>query len=246
MMVTYNRLELTKRMLDSFAKNTAGHYNLIIVDNGSTDGTQEWLTDWAKENTMVIHLFFNKENKGIAVGRNQGLLLADKLCPDAKYLCTIDNDIELPKNWLYDCTSIIDANPKMAIGLNFEATTYPLRTMSGYTFQVKPVGNLGTACSMFHRDLHKAIGFFITEYGLYGEEDADFYFRARIAGWQCGYLKDNGVHFGEGNLDVGEYREFKTQSHKKNLAPFQRNCHAYIGKKKPIFIPFDDPDVNKI
>jgi GT2 family glycosyltransferase len=242
MMVTYNRLELTQRMLDSFFKNTTGPHRLIIVDNGSTDGTKEWLEKLA-ENEIPLHLHFNSKNEGIAVGRNQGLLLANKFGPDDEYLVTMDNDIEVTSGWLSECTDIIKDNHKMAIGINFEGTSYPLVTRKGKTFQLKPIGNLGTACSAFHRDLHKQIGFFTTEYGLYGEEDADFYFRARIAGWEMGYLKNNGVHFGEGSLDVGEYREFKTESHKNNLAKFQKNCYAYMGRTKPNFIEYSDSSI---
>lgn len=243
MMCTYNRLDFTKRMLDSFFKNTTGPFRLIIVDNGSTDGTKEWLEDLPKNHQATIHLHFNSENQGIAIGRNQGLFLADKYGEEDQYLATIDNDIDLPPGWLEECTDIIDKNHRVAIGINFEGNNYPLTTRNGKTFQLKPAGNLGTACSVFHKDLHKQIGFFTTEYGLYGEEDADFYFRARMVGWEMGYLKENGTHFGEGPLDVGEYREFKTQSHKNNLAKFQKNCYAYMGRLKSIFIPYHGPSM---
>lgn len=240
MMCTYNRLDLTKRMLESFFKNTTSPYRLIIVDNGSTDGTQEWLNTVQSQTSSPCHVHLNDVNKGIAVGRNQGLLLADKYGLNDEYLATIDNDIELPPNWLEDCTALIADNKKIAIGINFEKNTYPMVTRNAKKFQLKPIGNLGTACSVFHRELHDQIGFFTTEYGLYGEEDADFYFRARLVGWEMGYLENNGIHFGEGDLDVGEYREFKTQCHKNNLANFQKNCYAYMGKTKSHFIPYQD------
>lgn len=243
MMCTYNRLELTKRMLDNFFNNTDSPYRLIIVDNGSTDGTKEWLEKLPEGNSAKIHLHFNSENKGIAVGRNQGLLLADTFGADDEYLATIDNDVELPKGWLTQCTDFIKEYPRLAIGVNFEGTPYPMVTRKDKKFQFKKEGNLGTACSVFHRDLHRKIGFFTTDYGLYGEEDADFYFRARLVGWEMGYLETNGVHFGEGDLDVGEYREFKTQAHKNNLVKFQNNCYAYTFRIKPVFIPYHGPSM---
>lgn len=243
MMCTYNRLDLTKRMLQNLFENTdSGLYRLLIVDNGSADGTPDFLKKLAEEKSNVI-VHYNKENKGIAVGRNQGLLLADKHAPDDEYMCTIDNDIEVHSGWLNQCLEIIQDNPRIAIGINFEGTSYPLVTRNNKTFQLKPIGNLGTACSVFHRSLHKAIGFFTTDYGLYGEEDADFYFRARIAGWECGYLPNKGLHFGEGELDQGEYREFKTACHKNNLIKFQHNCYAYMGRVKPIFLPYHGPSM---
>lgn len=243
MMVTYNRLELTKRMFDNFIKSTDSPFRLIVVDNGSTDGTVEWLTQLKPDTPhcqgYVTH--FNEKNMGIGIGRNQGLLIADKF--NDPYLCTIDNDIELHKGWLTECLGVVKSNPKVAIGVNFEGKNYPLVMMNGYQVQWKRDGNLGTALTVFSRKLHEAIGFFIMEFGLYGEEDADFFFRAREAGWQIGYLPTNGVHFGEGDLDTGEYREFKTAQHQKNLKAFQKNCWDYKGRMKSIYIPFQDKTI---
>lgn len=240
-MVTYNRLDLTKRMLESLFENTDTDYRLIVVDNGSTDGTPDWLGDLADEIKIPYHFHLNSENQGIAVGRNQGFLLANRHGPDDEYLATIDNDIELPKNWLSQCLDLIKDNSRLAIGINFEGNDYPIVTRNGKSFQKKSDGNLGTACSVFHRSLHSKIGFFTTEYGLYGEEDADFYFRARMIGWEIGYLPGKGVHFGEGELDTGEYREFKTKQHRDNLKKFQQNCYAYMNRIKPVFIPYQGP-----
>jgi glycosyltransferase involved in cell wall biosynthesis len=243
MMCTYNRLEFTKRMLTSFWETTKGPYRLIIVDNGSTDGTKEWLEEMAKNNSAEIHLHFNKENKGIAIGRNQGLLLANRFGPDDEFLATVDNDVELPDNWLQQCTDIISDNHRIAIGANFEAEDYPIVTRGDKTFQLKKLGNLGTASSVFHRELHKKIGYFTTDYGIYGEEDADFYFRARLVGWEMGYLKDKGQHFDEVVVANEGYREFKTQAHKNNLVKFQNNCYAYTYRIKPVFIPYHGPSM---
>lgn len=239
MLCTYNRLELTKRMIGSLFKNTpANEYRLIIVDNGSSDGTQQWLNNLQSLTTAPIHLQFNKENKGIAIGRNQCLLLADEFGPNDKFLCTLDNDIEVFEGWLQECQSIIQDNPKIAIGINFENVQYPLITRNNKEFQLKPRGNLGTACAMFHRYMHQKLGFFNTEYGLYGEEDADIFYRARVAGWEMGYLKKMGVHFGEGELDIGEYREFKDACRNKNLEKFRQNCMNYSTGKKSLYLNF--------
>jgi GT2 family glycosyltransferase len=241
MFVTYNRLNFTKRMLDSFFKNTTSPYHLIIVDNGSTDGTQEYFSDVRNmaRNTphcQGLELQLNKKNMGIAAGRNQGLRLAAQFGDE--YLSTLDNDIELPPHWLKECIDIIQVNPKFAIGLNMEGTPYPLVSLNGKTFQLKSMGNLGTACTVFNKSLHQTIGYFTTDYGLYGEEDADFFFRARMLDYQMGYLAQMGLHFGEGSEDIGPYREFKTKCHADNLAKFQRNCALYMSLRKSYFIPF--------
>ncbi len=244
MLVTYNRLELTKRMLDSFFKNTTSPYRFIVVDNGSSDGTPEFLTSLQVPASCVGYEYFlSPSNLGIAVGRNVGLQMADKHFDD--WLSTVDNDIEFAPGWLEECIGIMQANPNFAIGVNMENTMYPIITQNGKSFQFKPRGNLGTACTVFPRKLHVMLGFFNTEYGLYGEEDADFFIRARMMGFQLGYLKQSGIHFGEGELDEGEYREFKTQCHARNLAKFQQNCAFYANGSKPIYIPFTEEHINK-
>lgn len=257
MMVTYNRLDLTKQTLEGLwspLENTPGRsFNLVIVDNGSSDGTQEYLKELQKSVDPETILFdqlsypyMNKlkiiqlpENKGIAVGRNIALKAADEL--KTKWYCTIDNDVLLPRNWLQECIDILEANKAFgAVGVNFEPKQYPLVTKNGFTFQEKPAGNLGTALMVFRKQVHQMLGFFTTEYGLYGEEDADFGMRARVAGFKLGYLERMGTHLGEGEVDTGEYREFKTKQHADNLALFQRNCALYAHKKKPLHIPYKD------
>jgi glycosyltransferase involved in cell wall biosynthesis len=236
MMVTYNRLELTKKTLECILNNTITPYELIIVDNGSTDGTEDYLNELPKSNNFKIQL--NRENKGIAIGRNQGLKLSE-----GEWLSTIDNDVLVPYNWLGQCIDILKHNPKYGmIGVNFEGVNYPIVNLNGYEFQNKQQGNLGTACTVFNRKFHKMLGFFNTEYpgNKYGMEDSDFGMRARVIGYNLGYLKENGTHLGEGEFDKGEYREFKTESHNKNLKTFQENCRLYFQGKKPVYIPYKD------
>lgn len=234
MLVTYNRLDLTKRMLDSLIKNTDSPYRLIIVDNGSTDGTVEWLKDFSLNKTFPIYLHFNNKNLGIACGRNRAMKIADQF--NDPWLSTVDNDIEFVPNWLSKCLDVLKANSKFAIGLNMEGVNYPIMSLNGKNVQFKKSGNLGTACTVFPRSLHEAIGFFVS-YGLYGEEDSDFFIRARVVGYSMGYLIENGIHFGCGENDIGEYREWKTKMHAENLPKFRQACMDYYHKKIPIYVP---------
>lgn len=233
MMVTYNRLDLTKQTLQSIKDTVSVNYNLVIIDNGSTDGTKEYLT----ENYPGAILVFNDENKGIAVARNQAMKIAVDLKTD--WFCTIDNDVILPNRWLSDCIDILSVNKSFGmIGVNMEGVKYPLISCGGVSFQEKPRGNLGTACIVFPSSLQKMLGYFNTEYGLYGEEDADYGMRARVLGYRLGYIKEMGEHIGVGEFDQGEYREFKDKSHSNNLKKFNENCVSYANRKKSLFIPY--------
>ncbi len=238
MMVTYNRLDLTKETVRGLLSGNAGRdFNLVIVDNGSEDGTIQYLQEI--DGTNNISVKYLPKNKGIAVGRNIALKMADDL--GTQWYCTIDNDVLLPDMWLHDCVSILEANKSFAaIGANFEDTDFPVVTKNGFTFQEKHQGNLGTACMVFRKQLHQMIGFFTTEYGLYGLEDSDYGMRCRVAGFKLGYLKERGTHLGIGEQDQGEYREFKTETHNNYLSKFNANCGAYVRRERQLYIPYKE------
>lgn len=238
MMVTYNRLDLTKQTLNSLWETTKEPFQLVVVDNGSSDGTIEYLQNMQKTAPMKMHIVPLQENQGIAVGRNIALREANKL--GTKWFCTIDNDVKMPDGWLGECVDILTSNKGYgAIGVNMEITNiYPLVTKGGFKFQDKPQGNLGTACMVFRKQLHQMIGYFTTEYGMYGEEDADFGMRARVAGFKLGYIERMGTHIGADEDEKSEYRKFKTKQHADNLALFRKNCALYAQRKKALYIPF--------
>ena len=79
--ITYNRLDLTKRTIDSFYSKTNVDYHLFI-DNGSTDGTQEYLKQFD-------HILLDK-NYGIAYA----LVIAVENLTEYDYILKLDNDIE--------------------------------------------------------------------------------------------------------------------------------------------------------
>ncbi len=251
MMVTYDRLDLTKKTIDLLLKSTKNPFSLVIVDNGSSDGTVEYLKKFKGESLIIsdsrehgplkhVDLILLPENKGIAVGRNLALKKADELKPI--FYCTIDNDVQMPDGWLESAIKILEANKNYgAIGVNFEPKPYPLVTLNGCVFQDKPAGNLGTAAMVFRRQLHQMIGFFSTEYSqFYGMEDSDLGIRARVAGFKLGYIEKMGIHLGEDNNEDNEYRRLKTKQHDAFVDVFKMNCGLYMNHKKPIYIPFKD------
>jgi len=79
--ITYNRLELTKRTVESFYSKTNVDYHLFI-DNGSTDGTREWITQF--DHILLDHNF------GIAYA----LATAVQSIKGYDYILKLDNDIE--------------------------------------------------------------------------------------------------------------------------------------------------------
>jgi len=98
---TWNALLYTKLCLKSLVKNTdPSLYELIIVDNGSTDGTLEFLYSFPK-----IHVISNNHNLGWMAGNRLGLEVANE-----KWICLLDNDIFFTPDWLNGLIYEIEKN----------------------------------------------------------------------------------------------------------------------------------------
>ena len=97
-MVTYNRLELTKQAVESYLETVTGPWSLTIVDNNSIDGTQEWLRHWIRSeapiNRTKIHLL--GENKYPGYATNRGWEDAEE---DTALLHRADNDFVFLPGW---------------------------------------------------------------------------------------------------------------------------------------------------
>lgn len=73
---TFNRAHLVTDALDSLAAQTYRELQLIVVDDGSTDDTQNVVRAWSLNNSNVQLEYIHQQNKGVAAARNAGLALA--------------------------------------------------------------------------------------------------------------------------------------------------------------------------
>jgi GT2 family glycosyltransferase len=240
--LTWNRLELTQRTLKSVFANTTVPFRLIVVDNGSSDGSIEWLREMPQDHPLCqsYDFIFNDRNMGVAGGRNQGMKLSNEKYND-DWVAILDNDVEVPAGWLAEAQDIMSANSQLFIGVNAEGVKYPLIKRCGKEFQFKERGNAGGACLIIPKKLFGDIGYFTIEYRLYGEEDSDYSWRARCKGWEIGYIKDMAIHIGEGEADTGEYRKYKDECRVENIPQFRQNCGLYANGRKSCYIPFELP-----
>jgi len=95
----WNKLELTVQCLTALASTVESSYEVIVVDNGSTDGTTEFLSSLSGD----VQIIRNQENLGFAKACNQGAQAAK-----GKYLVFLNNDTIPLKGWLRALVSEVD------------------------------------------------------------------------------------------------------------------------------------------
>lgn len=125
-LITYERLDYTKRTLINLWDNISDNadYYLAVVDNNSTDGTQDYLTE-LKKRGRVNEVILNPENyypgKACNIGWGKGL----ETYP-ATHLMRLDNDMQLNKDWDKRVEAYFQAIPELGqLGLEHEAIEEP-------------------------------------------------------------------------------------------------------------------------
>jgi glycosyltransferase involved in cell wall biosynthesis len=155
--ITYNRLDLTKKTVESFYSKTSVDYHLFI-DNGSTDGTNEWLF----KTYDYIRL---EKNYGIAYAFRE----ACRHLKDYDFILKLDNDIEtvtidivnkmiqfyVLNGMNYVCSPVdlvLDPNFKPAVFSSMELNGYDCEftTHTGGAFQMIPQNICQRLCADYH------------------------------------------------------------------------------------------------
>ncbi len=253
-MVTYNRLEFTKKSIESIIEFTTYPYVLTVIDNNSQDGTKEYLKE-LKEKGIIKNLVSLDENIGIAKASNLGWLQE----PDANYYLKLDNDIVIQKhNWLSDMISVVEKIPQAgAVGYNFEPVSYASSFINEIEVRIKHKGNLGGACILIPKRTSELLGFWCEDYGLYGEEDADYCFRISLRSLLNIYMPNEniGIHLPGGKAaaidqttftaadaeeekQYKQYRLWKDEQRRKNADEngiFRKNLFSMAQGNRSLF-----------
>ena len=87
--LNWNRKADTLECLDSLARTDYPSFSIVVVDNGSTDGSPETIEQWGREH-LPLALIRNAENRGFVRGSNQGMRHA--LSTKTNYVFLLNND----------------------------------------------------------------------------------------------------------------------------------------------------------
>lgn len=237
--LNYNRLHYSKRTISTLIATTTVPHEFIFVDNGSIDGTREYLLSLEHEtNAEKITYIFNDRNFGVAGGRNSGLRVAS-----GEYLMTIDDDILVPhgydKYFVEACNKI---NKLGITGINVEKKKYRYVVLDGVDMVVKH-GNLGGACLCMPRRVFEKVGYFSPDF-VYGGEDCDMYIRLKRLGLISAYIPLHGDHIDE-NLNAA-YAQIKKRMHSEGSKPFNQvgNNEVRYKKTQNVYVPYKEPEID--
>jgi GT2 family glycosyltransferase len=112
----WNQLEFTRGCLDALFRRTGSWYELIVIDNGSTDGTGAYLAGLRESVPVSMTVITNEANRGFPAAANQGLQAAK-----GEYLVLLNNDAVVTDGWLEGLIAVAgqateDARPVGLVG----------------------------------------------------------------------------------------------------------------------------------
>lgn len=239
-----NRAYLEPCLESLYQGGLASRFDVVVVDNGSTDGSQQMLKDRFPD----VKIIQNDGNVGLSRASNQGIVVTT-----ARYVLLLNNDTLVNGPSLDSMVRHLDEHPEVgAVGgrlLNpdgsFQAGYARFSTLReelmiatqlgelvrpGYpshldSDQTAEVGWLSSACLLLRRAALDQVGLLDESYFIYGDE-ADLQFRLQKAGWKVSYLPDaTTIHYGGRSMDRWRRRKMvyrgKMLFYQKNYGPIQ-------------------------
>ena len=105
---TYNRSNILKRAVKSVLKQTLKDFELIIVDDGSTDETKDYLSELKIKFPTKKLIVISQNNKGVSAARNEGIKQST-----GQWIAFLDSDDEWNKRKLEIQKKYIEDNPRV-------------------------------------------------------------------------------------------------------------------------------------
>jgi len=205
--VNWNGKEYLQECLQSLRAQTFSDFEVILVDNGSTDGSVEYI----QENFFGwVRVLGNARNEGFSGGNNRGIRAAS-----GKYIVLLNNDAQADPCWLEELVKVAGENPRAGMlackiylqggskiidnvghliyrdGLNRGRGR--LEADLGQYEKIEEVFFPSGCAALYRREMLDEVGLFDEDFFAYGD-DTDLGLKGRLAGWKCLYVPKAVVH----------------------------------------------------
>jgi GT2 family glycosyltransferase len=204
--VNYNGEGLMRGCLQALERQGLGDFEVVIVDNASTDGSLDEIRSFLKESSIasMIKLIPSGKNLGFAGGNIEGLKYTS-----GEYIALLNNDTEPDARWLEELVKAMDTDPESGIcaskmivhgtdvidsvGTGFSTALKGFDVGEGeasflYNKRRYVFGACGGA-ALYRRKMIEEVGFFDKDFFLI-HEDIDLNFRAHLHGWKVLYVPE--------------------------------------------------------
>jgi GT2 family glycosyltransferase len=249
--LNWNGRHLLEECLPAIRSQTFRDFEMIVVDNGSTDGSVDWVKERWAETVSTVAL---SSNLGFAGGNNAGIRLAR-----GRYVILLNNDTAVDPGWLAALADAVRRHPDAGMFtpkiLNYYRRDeidntghliYPDGMARGRHRLEKDDGRFDeegetlwpSGCAgVYKKEMLDEIGLLDDAFFAYGE-DVDLGLRARWAGWWCFYVP-TAVVYHKYSATTGAYSPTKVFLVERNrlwillknfplqeilLSPFRTGC----------------------
>ena len=242
--VNLNGGELIRNCLYSVFQTKYPKFEVIVVDNGSTDGSIELIQSVAEKRPISVKIIKNQRNLGFAEGNNIGIRNSN-----GEFIAFLNNDTVVDPNWLYHLIVVLEGDRKIAAvqSLLFTSDGSKINSLGGTIDilgtaedRVRLIDNAtakivqGTeevfsACAasmVVRKSVLKEVGEFDSKFFAYFE-DVDLCWRIRLRGYKV-VLDLNSIvyHIGQATSKKFFKRVFDFHLYKNQIAMLIKNYHV--------------------
>ncbi len=198
--VNWNGRQFLAPCLNALKAQTWSDFEVIAVDNGSTDGSVELL----ERDFPWVQLIKNSENRGFAAANNQGIHASKAL-----FVATLNNDTRPEPNWLAALVRCLESDPEVgacaskmlfadrpdminSAGIAIDRAGIAWDRLGGSVddpqdTQVRDVFGACAGAALYRREMLDNVGLFDEDFFAY-LEDVDLAWRSQAAGWRTLYV----------------------------------------------------------
>jgi GT2 family glycosyltransferase len=224
--LNWNGQQVVEKCLKSLQEQTHSPLELIVVDNGSTDGSAELV----KKGFPDVKLIVNKNNLGFGGGNNVGIKASQ-----GRYIMMLNNDTRLDPHCIEELRRCIEESDQYGacaskILLEYEDNLIDAagivvcpdglsigrgRLEKGNTYDEEAEVFFASDCAcLYRREMLEDIGLYDEDFFAYADE-TDMGWRAQLAGWKCIY-NPKAVVYHFHSASAGTYSPFKAYLVERN------------------------------